>query len=116
MIDFNSKIEIEQLLAWMDGGSITLKCRNDRNQKFEIEFTQNLVWDFKEPRKIPGRLYVNGELIEQRSQIEKDILENIKAADKSHLDSKSIAMIAEKISYIESEDYMNDKKTNRLKG
>jgi len=86
MIDFNSKIEIEELIAWMDGGTVTLKCRNKLNQKFEIEFVQNVFWELHESLKIPGRIYLDKKLVAQRSDLETKIIMALKM---SHLKSKN---------------------------
>lgn len=108
MIDFNSKIEIEELLAWMDGGSITLKCRNNLNQEFEIEFVQNVSWNLYESLNIPGRIYLDKKLIEQRSDLETKIVNALKTAELKSKDSLDQKILKEKLDYVNSESYLTD--------
>ncbi|MBD0405312.1 hypothetical protein [Flammeovirga sp. EKP202] len=116
MIDFNSKIEIEELLAWMDGGSITLKCRDNRNQKFEIEFVQHVVWNVHERQNIPGRVYLDKKLITQRSNLEIQIINALKVAKFHSKDALDQNILKEKLDYINSEEYLTDQeKIKRVK-
>lgn len=108
MIDFGSKIEIEELLAWMDGGSITLKCKNDLNQKFEIEFVQNVSWNLYESLNIPGRIYLDRKLIDQRSDLETRIVNGLKTAKFHSTDSLDHKILKEKLDYVNSEKYLTD--------
>ncbi len=108
MIDFNSKIEIEDVLAWMDGGSITLKCKNELGQEFEIEFVQNVIWEVSELQNIPGRIYLNGELILQRSQLESDIILSLSKSHVKSSDPFDKQMIDERLEYVKSEEYLTD--------
>ena len=110
MIDFGSKIEIEELLAWMDGGSITLKCRNEQNQEFEIEFVQNVSWDLHESLNIPERIYLNKKLIDQRSELETKIVNALKTAEFKSKDSLDQKMLKEKLDYVNSDNYLADQK------
>ena len=108
MIDFESKIEVEELLAWMDGGSITLKCRNNLNQEFEIEFVQHVSWDVYEYQNIPGRVYLDKKLIPQRSDLETKIVNALKAANFHSKDALDQKMLKEKLDYINSKEYLTD--------
>lgn len=108
MIDFESKIEIEELLAWMDGGSITLKCRNNLNQEFEIEFVQSVSWDLYESLNIPGRIYLDKKLIPQRSGLETKIVNALKGAEFHSKDSLDQKILKEKLDYVNSEEYLAD--------
>jgi hypothetical protein len=108
MINFESKIEIEELLAWMDGGSITLKCRNNLNQEFEIEFVQNVSWDLYESLNIPGRVYLDKKLITQRSDLETKIVNALKVAKLHSKDSLDQKILKEKLDYVNSEKYLTD--------
>jgi len=108
MIDFKSKIEIEELFTWMDGGSITLKCKNEKNQEFEIEFVQNLSWDFYESQKIPGRIYLNNMLIDQKTILEVQIIEGLKSVTLKHKNSLDQKILSEKLEYVNSEKYLTD--------
>lgn len=110
MIDFESKIEIEELLAWMDGGSITLKCRNGLNQEFEIEFVQNVSWDLYESLNIPGRIYLNKKLIAQKSELETKIISALQTSNLKSKDSLEQKILEEKLDYVNSEKYLTDQK------
>ena len=108
-IDFNSNIIIKELIAWMDGGSVTLVCKNEKAEEFKIHFTQNVSFEIPEgDNELPGRLYIDSSLIEQRSKTEKiiiDALENRVILGVSGLEKK---LLNEKINYIKSSAYLKD--------
>jgi len=108
MIDFNSKIEIEDLFTWMDGGSITLKCRNNSNQEFEIEFVQNVSWNLYESHNIPERIYLNKVLIDQRSDLENNIITGLNNVDLKSMNALDKKILKEKLEYVISEKYLTD--------
>lgn len=110
MIDFKSEIEIEELHSWMDGGSIALKCRNKLNQTFEIEFVQNVFWDIYETQNIPGRIYLNKELIAQRSDLETQIINTLKTAHLKSSNPLEQKVLEEKLDYVNSQKYLTDQK------
>ena len=110
MIDFESKIEIEELFSWMDGGSTTLKCRNKSNQEFEIEFVQNVSWDLYESHNIPGRIYLNKMLVDQRSDLESKIINELNSANLKSKDSLDKKILKEKLEYVNSEKYITDQR------
>lgn len=110
MIDFDSKIEIEELLTWMDGGSISLKCRNKSDQEFEIEFTQNVSWGLYESHNIPGRIYLNKVLVKQRSDLENNIISGLNSLDLKSMNSLDKKILKEKLEYVISEKYLIDQK------
>ncbi|WP_438425526.1 hypothetical protein [Aquimarina macrocephali] len=116
MINFRSKIEIEDISVWMDGGSITLKCRNENDQYFEIEFVQNVSWSLYESQNIPGRIYLDKELINQRSNLETEIINGLIKAELKSRNSLDQRMLNEKLEYVSSEGYLTDQvKIRRVK-
>ena len=117
MIDLGSKIEIIELLVWMDGGSITLKCINFLSQEFEIEFVQNISWDWCESQNIPGRIYLNQKLVDQRSDLETDIIKAIGSSIYKAKDTNDQTMLDEKLEYVKSDKYLVDQtKVKKVKG
>ena len=110
MINLKSNIVITEMFAWMDGGSITIKCRNASNQEFEIEFVQNVSWEWYESHKIPGRIYLNGQLVEQRSELEVSIIQRLVTAEFAHREAFDAQLLKEKIDYTNSENYITDQR------
>ncbi len=112
-IDFASKIIIKDFQIWMDGGSVTLICANSMNQEFQIEFVQNVAWEILESyNRLPGRIYLNDKLVEQRSELENLIINNLENID-SLSEQLERKILAEKIEYVKSEQYLSD--INRVK-
>ena len=71
--------KFKELAAWMDGGSTTLYFTNENNQEQTIDIQQHVVTEYyEEHSKIPGRVYLNDELIEKRSISESTILKYLK--------------------------------------
>lgn len=102
IVYLTSKTIIVELWAWMDGGSVTLLCKNAMNQEFKVDFVQNVAWRMLEQNKIPGRLYFDDELITQRSEIEESILANLENADYTNLNKLKREILFEKLEYIRS--------------
>ncbi|WP_025665521.1 hypothetical protein [Aquimarina megaterium] len=107
-IDFTSQILIQELSAWMDGGSVTLHCMNKKKQEFEIEFVQNVNWNILEFEKLPGRIYLNGNLISQRSDMEEKLIGNLETAALINSSDLDETILKEKIDYIKSEQFILD--------
>ncbi len=107
-ISFDSQIVIEDIAIWMDGGTVILKCFNNERQNFSIEFTQSVLFEIYEfYNRLPGRLYLNEKIAEQRSELEEKIIKAIERVSfkKKELDNK---IIFEKIKYIESQEYLDN--------
>jgi hypothetical protein len=99
-------LEILDLLAWMDGGSITLQCRNREGIRIEIWIQQHMILEKSPYVKLPGRIYINDLLVKRRSPLEQSILEELKRnipITKNQLDKR---ILIETIDFIESEKYM----------
>ena len=108
MIDLQANVIITELSAWMDGGSLTIKRQNSSNEEFEIEFVQNVNWDLYDGHKIPGRVYFNNQLVEQRSVLEEKIIQLLNKAkfeDKGSYDSQ---LLKDWIDYTNSGNYITD--------
>ncbi|MDW7691761.1 hypothetical protein R9C00_16550 [Flammeovirgaceae bacterium SG7u.111] len=114
MINLQTNIIITELSAWMDGGSVTIKCQNSSGEEFEIEFVQNVIWDWYEGHKIPGRIYFNNELVEQRSGLEEEIIQLLSKAEFKEKEPYDRQLLNEKIDYTNSEKYIEDQSKNKL--
>ncbi|MBL0686172.1 hypothetical protein [Aquimarina mytili] len=113
-IDFTSQILIQELSTWMDGGTVTLNCTNQKKQKFEIELVQNVNWNILEFEKLPGRIYFNGNLISKRSDTEKILIESLENALLINASDLDETILQEKIDYIKSEQYILDSDKIRI--
>ena len=120
-IIFDKTIIIKEIAIWMDGGSVTVKCQNEIGHTFDIEFVQNVIWDYPTisnvtdqlSLKIPGRLYLNDQLIDIRSNLEERIIQSIETADKVILDETELQILDEKVKYIKSDSYLRDQEKLR---
>ena len=102
---------IKDIAAWMDGGSLTLDCLSADGDNLEIEIVQHIALNQIINSRIPGRLYLNNELVEIRSKLEKSILnELINCIDSKDFSSKFTdierRLIKEKVEFIQSDDYL----------
>jgi hypothetical protein len=110
-----NKIIIEDVSCWMDGGTVTLRMKKDESIFYEVGFVQKVILE-KSKREIedvmiPGSLLLNGKEVEIRSELEKEILSDIKAAE---LGTKIVEheidllkrIISESVEFVESEDYI----------
>jgi len=107
-IDLETKTTILELQTWMDGGSITLICINEKQQEFKVHFVQNVIWEIIKEHKLPGRIYFKEKLINQRSEIENSLIKNIENANFKGLSILEKGISKEKVQYDKSEKYLKD--------
>lgn len=109
----NEDIKIDEVQAWMDGGSITIKCSNSEKKEYSIEIQQHMVLETSPEGKMPGRIYFNNKLVDERSDFEKSILlmleKTISLAQSSNEISNKV-IIQEKINYVRSGQYEKNNK------
>ncbi|MBI3218795.1 MAG: hypothetical protein HYZ44_04730 [Bacteroidetes bacterium] len=75
------QLTIEDVLSWMDGGSVTLFTRDKALNHFEIEFVQKVSLVKRDNLPYPGSLLLNKREVEIRSELESKIIATIKSAD-----------------------------------
>ena len=99
--------KFKELYAWMDGGSITMNYTDKNGQNNTIEIVQNVsVEYYEEISKIPGRVYVNNELIDRRSIQEKAVVEQLSEDLENQHTKLDKGIIEEKIDWIKSNHYL----------
>lgn len=114
-IELTSKFTIVELQTWMDGGSVTLICVNEKKREFKVDFVQNVVWEVSKSSKIPGRIYLNDKLIAQSSRLEVVLLKILENSNFESIDELERKILNEKIEYINSKDYLVDAKKVKVK-
>ena len=105
------KLTIEDIHAWMDGGSVTLVTKDADSNNFEIEFVQKVFLDKRNGLHYPGSLLLDKNEVEIRSALESKILSAVKD---SGWGSKIIEkekgllrqMISECIDFVTSDKYI----------
>jgi hypothetical protein len=120
--DMKKQIIIENIGVSMDGGTLVLKIKKEESIFYEVEFVQKVVFSSRVPMdRLPGSLVLNEKEVEIRSELEREILSEIRIAEfgmqleESERDSFK-RMILERIEFVESEDYITvAKKVGRIK-
>ena len=108
-LNAHGNAEITDLYAWMDGGTVTVQLTTVNETSVEIEFVQKVFLDISERNPHPGRLLLNKQVVDLRSELETQILTILKQADfgvhsKSARDFKDC--LEEAIDFIESDAYV----------
>jgi hypothetical protein len=103
---------IEDVHCWMDGGTITLKMKKNESLFYDVEFVQKVSLTNREKLPLPGSLLLNNKEIEIRSELETEIVSEIKFAefgDKILESEKTLLkkIISEAVEFVESEEYIN---------
>jgi hypothetical protein len=120
-LDMENIVIIEDVNCWMDGGTITLKMKKNESLFYDVEFVQKVSLTNREKLPLPGSLLLNNEEIEIRSELETEILSEIKVAE---LGGKILSrekellkkIISEAVEFVESEEYIRvAKKVGRIK-
>lgn len=96
--------------VWMDGGTMTIKCKLRNGQTVDIEFVQNQLLEIQNDNKYPGQLYVNSIHVNPRSESESILLAELKKLvyAKGGIPWMEKSILMEKIEYVESEKYLTD--------
>jgi hypothetical protein len=111
---------IEDVQAWMDGGTVTLITRDKELNNFEIEFVQKVSLVKRDNLPYPGSLLLDRKEVEVRSELESKILAAVKSADwgEKIIDKEKKLlrqMIAECVNFITSDKYIDIlKKVGRI--
>ena len=64
----------------LDGGTTILQARTESGRECRIRLNQRRSGGLGDPARLPGRLYVDGELVEIRSEYESAVVELLKSA------------------------------------
>lgn len=108
-IDFSGGVLINELAAWMDGGSITFYCETNDNKGLEIELVQRVQLMKRDSQRFPGSLYLNRELVGIRSSLEEKILIGLNQAifnDKLKVTDLDKEILRNSIDYIRSDEFI----------
>ena len=91
----------------MDGGSITLKCKDKTGVRFQVHIVQKVFWEVYPKDLLPGRMYLNEVLIDQRSDLEEMIVNSME--NPIFLGGYEFReILREQIDYVRSESYLSD--------
>ncbi|KUJ59671.1 hypothetical protein AR687_21645 [Flavobacteriaceae bacterium CRH] len=120
--DMKKQIIIENIGLSMDGGTLVLKMKKEESIFYEVQFVQKNIFSSRSPMsQLPGSLVLNEKEVEIRSELEREILSEIRIAEfgmqleESERESFK-RIILEAIDFVESEDYMTiAKKVGRIK-
>ncbi|MDW3649476.1 MAG: hypothetical protein R8P61_20570 [Bacteroidia bacterium] len=110
------KLKFREIHIWMDGGSITLNFRDEKDKELMIELQQSATEEYlEEISKIPGRIYFDEKVIEKRSSEEEQILEYLKERIINKLEVLERRILEDQIRWIESPKYLEfqPRKMNR---
>lgn len=102
-----SEYKFKELVTWMDGGSITLYFKSNKNEELAIDLQQFIINEYYEGiSKIPGRIYLNGKMIDKRSLTEELILEFLNCNVLNKVTGLEKEILIKQIHWIESKDYI----------
>ncbi len=108
-IDFSEGILINELAAWMDGGTITFYCETKDSKGLEVEIVQRAQLMKRDSQRFPGSIYLNGILVGIRSSLEEKILIGLKRArfnekcNETDIDKKNLK---NSIDFIHSDEFI----------
>lgn len=112
--DLFENISISNFAAWMDGGTLTFNCISKNGNNFEVTLSQYVILDIPKKLnnsiKLPGRIYINDNLVEIRSTLEKNLITALKEVVLSNggLLKMEKECLIKHISYLESEHYVEN--------
>lgn len=99
--------KFKELNTWMDGGSITMNYTDNNGLNHTIEIVQNVSEEYyEEISKIPGRVYINNDVVDKRSNHEESILEQLGKDIEDQNTEHDEEIVKEKIKWIKSKQYL----------
>lgn len=111
-LDINVPFKIDEVAAWMDGGSVTAYCTNNDGVKFNVHF-QHYSTIFNPGEHLPGRLSLAGQLVPVRSALEAKLLDQLAKApidifhDREDWQKLQKEVINHLIGKVRSEEYVD---------
>ncbi|WBO86596.1 hypothetical protein [Hymenobacter yonginensis] len=111
LLDLNNPLFLEELLAWMDGGSVTLKLIDSSGRAFNVEFGQTMFLEKQPYGNTPGSFLLNGQDVPIRSDSENTLLKalrniSFKATLPADQQKATNDLIQESLDFVESEEYL----------
>jgi hypothetical protein len=107
--------KFKELSTWMDGGSVTVNYTDKNGLNNTIEIVQNVTAEYyEEMSKIPGRVYVNNDLIDKRSNQEDTVVQQLSKDLENHNIDLDKEVIKEKINWINSTQYLEFEPTKLI--
>jgi len=92
----------------MDGGTLSLIFDVNSEDSKEITLGQHMIVEYyEEYGGPPGRIYIDGQIVEKRSDLEQSIVEFIENDVLATMEARERQLLAEKLSFIKSDDYLN---------
>ncbi len=90
----------------MDGGSIVIFLTHPDHGEIIIYLMQHIICQYNEEiDKLPGRIYINNNLIPKRSDTEFQIIEFLKKEMNANL-TDVVEILQQKLDWIESDKYI----------
>ena len=102
---------LDELLAWMDGGTVTLQLIDRHNQAVSVEFVQRMSLKQYPHAPTPGSFVFENEEVPIRSTIETQLLKSLRQLRfKETLRGEQLQLsrqlIQQSIAFVESDDYL----------
>ena len=72
---------IEDVYAWMDGGTVSLVVKDEESKSFDVAFVQKAFLTKRDNAPYPGSLLLNKQEVKLRSETESRIISAIRKSD-----------------------------------
>lgn len=93
--------------AFMDGGTLVLTFETPSGEIKEVFLVQNMIANYyEEINNIPGRIYIDGQIVEKRSNIERSLIEYLENNVTKHLSEEDLELLNSSIGFIKSDGYL----------
>jgi len=106
LFEFSGALVLNDLLCFMDGGTVLLRLTDSESKSFEVEFVQTMILKKDKYTKYPGSLLLDNEYVPLRSDLERSIISSLKKVDIKRFKELEKQIIQERISFVESEEYL----------
>lgn len=106
-----SPVLLDDLLSWMDGGSVTLHLLDSKGTAFSVEFCQTMFLQKQSYGNTPGSFLLDGQDVPIRSDSERALLEllrnvSFKETLPAEQQTATRIWIQELADFVESDEYL----------
>lgn len=110
-LDLNGPLILDELIAWMDGGSVTLRLIDSSGSAFNVEFGQTMLLEKRPYGNTPGSFLLNGQEVPIRSDSENTLLRalrKIQFKEPLPTDQQTATndLIQQSLDFVESKEYL----------
>gem|GEM_PF-2829989 len=108
MIEKINTWKYKALGIFMDGGTLSIIFDNQYEEAKVVSLVQHMIVEYyEELNEIPARIYIDGQIIEKRSELEFSLIQFLENEVIKRMSTNEKVLLKEKLKFIKSDEYLN---------